>query len=411
MSRSHASVPEELLRHARIVGELGARTPGAYLAETPDGTKVVLETYAEPVGDVARRLCGLRHPHLITVLSVERTSSVWSIATELVDGVPLEQVFYGLSLGGRLRAVVDVLTALSALHVADGGAPIVHRGVLLDASFVDKSGRTKLGFAYRGTGGQAPEVLPSAALDVRTDVYGAGVLLWEAVTGRPLFGDASPAQILERQRAGRVEKALPKASDRWARCLLPVIERALATEPSNRYATIAEMAGALRIAVRARLMFHDDIAEEIWPADTVPRHSSGAQPAAQPTSEMRVSSPGHRDPKCVEPSDAPVQRDIPPVSAPVALPRLGWWMIGAGIVALAILVAALVAVVHAQRHASVINAPPSAAPTPDVDTPVTTAPTHDEAPAPAAAPQQPAPHKAIKRAPPKSPGTFDPTTI
>src|SRR5271169_6417751 len=114
-----------MLAHVRVVRELGARTPATYLGEgSVDGSAVVLETYAnlEPrlmraISESAQRLRGERHPHLVSVLSVEPIGPSWSVVTEHVDGVPLADVFFGMSLGARLRAVVDVLTALSALHV------------------------------------------------------------------------------------------------------------------------------------------------------------------------------------------------------------------------------------------------------------------------------------------------------
>jgi hypothetical protein len=385
-----ASSYEEKLAHVRIVRELGARAPATHLAESADGSKVVLETYANVdseamrvIGESAQRLRGVKHPHLVSVLSVERIGVAWSIVTEHIDGVSLEDVFFGMSLGGRLRSLVDILTALSALHVPFGqGLPLVHGGCLLRSAFVEKSGRTKLGFAYRsamciGRDTYAPEALLGDTIDARTDVYGAGVLLWEAVTGRSLFGNDPPEQVVKKQLAGRVGKALPRATDRWARSLLPVIDRALATDPKARFATIAEMAAALRIAVRARLMFHDDIVEELWPAPTVPRVASGVQPAAQaptaPESETRIIV----DPPAPAPSHAPARIGngscaafparvigkavIESPLAPPAPPVLAYAAAGAGIIiaVVAIVIACVIRVHHAEPRGgrSIATAP------------------------------------------------------
>ncbi len=113
-------------------------------------------------------------------------------------------------------------------------------------------------------------------------MYGAGVMLWEAITGRELFGIDAPEAIVKKQLAGRIAKAVPPAREKWASALLPVVDRALAVDPQDRYASIAELAGAMRIAVRARLMTHEDVVEEIWPAATTPKVQSGVQPASDP---------------------------------------------------------------------------------------------------------------------------------
>jgi len=300
-----ASVParEELAR-VRIVRELGARTPGTYLGrrDGTDHTDVVLETFAnlDPksmrmVLETANRLKGARpHPHIVSIIACDRIGNGFSIVTDFVDGMPLEEVFFNMSLGARLRAVVDILAALSALHLDE----IIHGGILLRSSFAEKTGKTKLGFAYRRAlcfkrESYAPEMLlgDEGAIDARTDVYNAGVLLWEAINGRPLFGNAKPEDVVREQLAGRIAKPHVPLRDKWASTVVPVVERALAISPEERYGSIAEMAAALRIAVRARLMTHDDVIEELWPAETKPKHTSGVIPAVRPVAEAKKKEP------------------------------------------------------------------------------------------------------------------------
>lgn len=419
-----ASSYEEKLAHVRIVRELGARAPATHLGESPDGSKVVLETYANldsnamrVIGESAQRLRGVKHPHLVSVLSVERIGVAWSIVTEHIDGVPLEDVFFGMSLGGRLRSLVDILTALSALHVPFGqGLALVHGGCLLRSSFVEKSGRTKLGFAYRsamctGKDTYAPEALLGDTIDVRSDVYGAGVLLWEAVTGRSLFGNDPPEQVVKKQLAGRIGKALPRAADRWARSLLPVIDRALATDPTARFATIAEMAAALRIAVRARLMFHDDIVEELWPAPTVPKVASGVQPAAQapaaPESETRIIV----DPAPTPPLHARIESPLAPPERPVLM------VAALAAVVVAVVAIMVVCIVHFRQadHHVAPNRPTAAAAEATQATPLPVATSADPE-AVTSSPSPPAPtsvapvRKALKHSA-KPHATYDPSSI
>jgi hypothetical protein len=308
-----ASVParDELAR-VRIVRELGERTPGTYLGrrDGDDRTDVVLETYAnlDPkqsrmVLETANRMKAARpHPHIVAVIACDRIGSGISIISDFVDGMPLDEVFFNMSLGARLRAVVDILAALSALHLDE----ILHCGVLLRSAFAEKTGKTKLGFAYKRAvcskrDSYAPEMLlgDEGATDARTDVYGAGVLLWEAVNGQPLFGNARPEDVVREQLAGRIAKPHVPARDKWASTVVPVAFRTLAIDPKDHYASIAEMAAALRIAVRARLMTHDDVIEELWPAETKPKHSSGIIPAA------KVAEPVFEADPMIEPEPEP----------------------------------------------------------------------------------------------------------
>ena len=468
------SVParDELAR-VRIVRELGARTPGTYLGRR-DGdqlTDVVLETFAnlDPkssrmVFETAQRIRNARpHPHIVSVIACDRIGNGISIVTDFVDGMPLEEVFFNMSLGARLRAVVDILAALSALHLDE----ILHGGILLRSSFAEKTGKTKLGFAYRRAlcvkkESYAPEMLlgDEGALDARTDVYNAGVLLWEAVNGRPLFGNAKPEDVVREQLAGRIAKPHVPAREKWASTVVPVVERALAIDPKDRYQSIAEMAAALRIAVRARLMTHEDVIEELWPAETKPKHSSGVIPAVRPVVQAKKEK--EPEPELVfepdpmlearpeltmepeppaegtasgivhveaEPEPDPVP--APPSSAPqvslnVAAPVLSnppksrVPFIAAVVVVISAVVAIGATLVHLTRapaaspvlpRAIVTEVPvaPVAAPTKAVEEtppPSTVAPTQTAAPAPDATP-----HGKPGRRPAKGRGNYDPESI
>src|SRR5437763_12624735 len=84
------------------------------------------------------------------------------------------------------------------------------------------------------------QALGETNLDGRTDVYAPGVVLYEMLAGRPPFEGATPQSIVAQALSRKVP---PLAHD--ALGLEPVIERALAREPGDRFTTADELGGAL----------------------------------------------------------------------------------------------------------------------------------------------------------------------
>jgi serine/threonine protein kinase len=100
----------------------------------------------------------------------------------------------------------------------------------------------------------APELIRSGLPTVASDLYAAGVILYELLTGSTPFRGGSSEDILQRQLADAVvppslrspEQDIPSALD-------DVVVRALAKDPAARFATAASFADALRSARPARL--------------------------------------------------------------------------------------------------------------------------------------------------------------
>src|SRR5262249_14553650 len=94
----------------------------------------------------------------------------------------------------------------------------------------------------------APEQLHAGPIDRRADIFAAGVLLWETLTMRPLFGAENESITLTNVLEKRVEPpstvvpGLPPALD-------DVTLRALRGDPAERFATARQMASALSAAV------------------------------------------------------------------------------------------------------------------------------------------------------------------
>jgi serine/threonine-protein kinase len=192
------------------------------------------------------------------------------IAMEYLDGQPWSHVRHvlwanrSLPLAMHLKVLVDTLAGLHYAHELRDydGTPllVVHRDMSPQNTFVTYDGQVKLvdfGVA-RAVNSQhqdrslfvgklaysAPEQLKGAPMDRRADVFAVGVMLWEALAGRRLMeGQERSEQV--RRRASEPAPAIRQVVQTVPRALADICDRALALDPSDRYATAAEFRDAL----------------------------------------------------------------------------------------------------------------------------------------------------------------------
>jgi serine/threonine-protein kinase len=91
----------------------------------------------------------------------------------------------------------------------------------------------------------APEQIEGGDVTARADVFGLGVMLYESMVGRLPFDGKNPAQVLRRVLDGAftpADKARPTVGAQFG----AIVARALAHEPSGRYASAEELALALK---------------------------------------------------------------------------------------------------------------------------------------------------------------------
>ncbi len=272
-----ASAVGRTFERVSVVKALAGRKVPASIAHafSPSGAElVVVERYAgldaatlQHLEADARKMMSLRHPNVATVRDVWRENDDLCVACEFVEGESLEEL-RRLGVGGKelsievgVRVVVDVLGAISAIHTLGEGG-VAHGEVTAANAIVGFDGVTRVVRPFRGRlAGKAaepdwfsytaPEVLKGGPADVRADLYAVGVLLWETLSRRKLFPKAT-----REGRAARtmpVGKPTPPPDAAWAVPLAAVAERALANDPAARYTSAAEMAAAVRLAVRSKL--------------------------------------------------------------------------------------------------------------------------------------------------------------
>jgi serine/threonine-protein kinase len=222
--------------------------------------------------DEARLSARLNHPNVVQTYDVVHHEGRLAIAMEYLDGQPLTSVLGRLAgspelaLGARLRIVTKVLAGLEYAHtLADyDGTPleVVHRDVSPHNVMVTYDGHVKLldfGVAKTlaaahqtrpgGIKGKlaylSPEAIRGDRVDRRADVFSAGVLLWEIVAGRRLWGRRTEGVSgAWRLATGECAPPLPEDVD-VPPALRAICARALALDPDARFQTAAELGAAL----------------------------------------------------------------------------------------------------------------------------------------------------------------------
>jgi serine/threonine-protein kinase len=211
--------------------------------------------------DEARIAARIRHPNALTALDVVASKGELYIVMDYIHGESLGKLLRGgpVPLAVASSVNTQALLGLHAAHEAvdDHGQPleIVHRDVspqnilvgvdgvarVVDFGIAKAASRvhtTQAGKIKGKLSYMSPQQVQSEDVDRRADIFAAGVVLWESVVGRKLLarGDATILRVTQWQGIPDEDLALVPAF------LQPIIKRALARDPAERYATAREMA-------------------------------------------------------------------------------------------------------------------------------------------------------------------------
>ncbi|MFH9686427.1 serine/threonine-protein kinase [Streptomyces sp. NPDC017413] len=271
-------------------------------------------------------LLRLTHPNIVRTRDLVVEGDLLALVMDLIDGPDLHRY---LRENGPLTPVAaslltaQIADALAASH-ADG---VVHRdlkpaNVLVDerdgqmhpmltdfgiARLADSPGLTRT-HEFVGTPAYvAPESAEGRPQTSAVDIYGAGILLYELVTGRPPFAGGTALEVLHRHLSEEPRRPSNVPAPLWT-----VMERCLSKDPDRR-PSAENLARGLR-TVAAGIGVHANSAQ-IAAAEGV-----GALLAPDPAPTAVPDSPGAADPTQVLPSNA---GSYDPAAATSVLPQTG----------------------------------------------------------------------------------------
>jgi eukaryotic-like serine/threonine-protein kinase len=229
--------------------------------------------FAEMLIHEAKLAARLDHANIVKVIDLGRADGELYIAMEYVEGFDLTDLLrrctkqkVAMPLDFALAIICAVLRGLDYAHrrTSDGGLPlgIVHRDVSPSNVLVSYEGEIKLcdfGIARANelVLGEKPEVAARDALqgkagymspehargediDARADVFAAGILMWELLTGRRMYQKDAGPSLLEQARLAEIPPLSQRGLVHEDR-LHAIARKALAPAREDRYASAAAM--------------------------------------------------------------------------------------------------------------------------------------------------------------------------
>ena len=227
--------------------------------EAMAGGSVALDRFKQEI-KLARRIA---HRNVVRTYDLGEQNGMYYLTMEYVEGTSLKQLIVArgklpvpvtLTVGTQLCRALEVAHAEGVIHrdikpqnmvvEPSGFLKVMDFGIARLANPPQGKGLTEAGVSIGTPDYMSPEQLSGAELDPRSDLYAAGVVLFECLTGRVPFEAETTWALV----AKHLEEQPPDPRKFNADVpgeLAAVILKAMAKEPADRYATASEMHDAL----------------------------------------------------------------------------------------------------------------------------------------------------------------------
>ena len=303
---------EQQISHYRIISPIGVGGMGeVYLAQDEKLHRRValkiLPAHMTADRDRLRRfqreaevVSALNHPNILTIFEFDTNGDIQLFACEYVKGETLrEKIRRGpLPVPEALDIAIQIVSALQAAHEAH----VIHRDIkpenvmIRDDGYVkvldfglaklsrpieeDEDAQTRLqvfsrpGLIMGTTAYMSPEQARGRVIDARTDIFSFGTVLYEMLSGEPLFSGDTATDVIAaiiQSDPPQVSKTANGVSTEFD----PILNKALEKDRNERYQTAAELLADLKDLKRrieggehfeSRATVHDEKKTEILPA-------------------------------------------------------------------------------------------------------------------------------------------------
>ena len=255
---------------ARVHGEAGFSKPVVIKRLHPRFNQD--REFVKMLIDEARITARLTHSNICQVLDLGSVDGSYYMAMEYIAGEDLRAVHeyfikrdLYLPVGAALYITAEMLEGLNYAHDCeddDGHSlHLIHRDVSPQNVLISYEGEVKLidfgiakarqrmvqtqvgvikgKFRY-----MSPEQASGAEIDSRTDIFAAGIVLYELLRGGPHLTDVPDTEVLRRMRDGDIEP-LSQVRPELPRALTQLVHKALTVKLRKRYQTAAEFRQAI----------------------------------------------------------------------------------------------------------------------------------------------------------------------